>query len=136
MSTTTGEGPARPETTPTDRPAPARGAAVAYGALTVFLGAFAAFEMVKHTMPTIAFAVVGAGIPLALHAVTPRDLTGRGGTLRRICTGMLPPVVVLTLAATLTETTDEAAPWWTLGLTWLGHLTAVRTVTALRGGRR
>ncbi|WP_233520300.1 hypothetical protein [Prauserella sp. PE36] len=79
--------------------------------------AFAAFEIVKHQGWTIPAGIVGAALPLA----------GRLGKPVRVVAGhWAPPVVVLAAFTFLPDTNEQAAPGFTLGLTWLAHVAIAR----------
>lgn len=103
-----------------------------YGSGSVLLAAFAVFEMVKHGPVTAACGAFGALLPPIVGAVTASRGRERGhgasSRARAVANGMTPPALVLLLAATLPESNVQAAPWWTLGLTWLCHLTTLRAL--------
>ncbi|MFE7482069.1 hypothetical protein [Streptomyces sp. NPDC057552] len=89
-------------------------------ALAAFTFAFAAFETVKHQGWTLAAAAAGAALPLLAAR-----LPGRAVALA--VRHPLPPVLVLAAATFLTDSQAQAAPWFTLGLTWLTTVAVLRS---------
>ncbi|MGA6174041.1 hypothetical protein ACPEIF_27775 [Streptomyces sp. NPDC012600] len=89
-------------------------------ALAAFTFAFAVFETVKHQGWTLAAAAAGAALPLLAAR-----LPGRAVALS--VRHPLPPVLVLAAATFLTDSQAQAAPWFTLGLTWLTTVAVLRS---------
>ncbi|BBG01405.1 MULTISPECIES: hypothetical protein [Pseudonocardia] len=116
MSTTPRPGP--------DRPLAAR---VALWSLAALLGAFAAFEMIKHGGWTLPLGLLGVLLPVA---------AGRFRRPAAVLDHPLPPVLVLAAATFLTGSQAQAAPPFTLGLTWLCCVLVRRALRPRRAPRR
>ncbi|WP_424949595.1 hypothetical protein [Deinococcus sp.] len=95
-------------------------------ALGLFLLAFAVFEATKHLGWTMVLAAVGLGLP-ALSSGVPR--------LRRVFYHPALPIVIVAAFTVLPGTTDQIAPGFTFGLTWLAHLALARALSGLRRAR-
>lgn len=86
--------------------------------LAALLVAFAGFEATTHGGWVWLTAAVGAALPFAGRLLHP--------VAARVLGHPVPPLLVLLAFTFLTETTTQAAPGFTLGLTWLGAVAVVR----------
>ncbi|MFE7200191.1 DUF4260 domain-containing protein [Pseudonocardia alni] len=102
---------------------------VAWAALAAFVTAFAVFETVKHGGATIPLGLLGIGLPFAAGLPLP-------ATVRHLVGHPVPPVLVLVGATLLTGSQEQAAPPFTLGLTWLATVAVLRVLRPATGPSR
>lgn len=81
--------------------------------------AFAAFEIVKHQGWSIPAGIAGAALPFA-GAV--------GKPVQAVVGHWAPPVVLLAAFTFLPDSNVQAAPGFTMGLTWLTHVAIARAI--------
>jgi hypothetical protein len=100
----------------------------AWAAAAVVLIAFALFEMTKHPGWAIGLGVTGAIAPdltmlIGLRDQTePRQFSRRAVPYYNIAHLWALPILVLLWFSIVPATNDDAAPGFTLGLTWLAHI--------------
>jgi hypothetical protein len=101
---------------------------IGWRALGSCCAAFGIFEAAKHGGLTWIMFVVGALVPAI--ALLPAL---RGRFVDRWLLGFpLLPLLVIAYFSIFTATNDQAAPGFTLGLTWLAHLALSRSQPARR----